>query len=202
MKIFTRTLFLATLTTASAVFTACSDKTEAPAPADPDPAFRMGSYFDFATITPAGGTAHSGFGTTHSSLDIKGRAAMDTQVLVLDFAAGADDAHFEVDRAKLSADWLGTYNLRCRNRPTDPVFTSYVYSRNGVSSIYRFSDLTPDLTGNVTITAYDAKRQLVSGHYEVRAPEQLDPTNTGSNNEPKCTIILAGDFDNLKVKTQ
>ncbi|UOQ66396.1 hypothetical protein [Hymenobacter volaticus] len=202
MKIFTRMLFLAALTTASAVFTGCSDKAEAPTPADPDPAFRMGSYFDFTTITPAGGTAHSGFGTTHSALDIKGSAAISTQVLALDFTAGADDAHFEVDRARLSADWLGTYALRCRKRPTDPVFTSYVHSANGVSSIYRFSDFALDLTGDVTITTYDAKRQLVSGHYEVRAPEQLDPTNTGISNAPKCTILLAGDFENLKVKTQ
>lgn len=200
MRISTRTLLLAALTTA--LFTACSDKTEAPAPADPDPAFRMGSYFDFITITPAGGTAHSGFGTTHSVLDIKGSAALNTQVLVLDFAAGTDNAHFEVDRAKLSANWLGAYTLRSRNRPTDPVFTSYVYSRNGASSIYRFSDFTQELTGNVTITAYDAKRQLVSGSYEVRAPEQRDPTSTGVNNDPTCTILLAGDFDNLKVKTQ
>lgn len=201
MKIFTRTLLLTILTTASALFTACSDKAEAPTPADPEPAFRMGSYFDFTTITPSGGTAHSGFGTTHSSLDIKGNAMLDTQVLVLNFAAGADDAHFEVDRAKLGTNWLGTYALRCRNRPTDAVFTSYVHSSKGVSSIYRFSDFILDLTGDVTITTYDAKRQLVSGHYEVRAPEQLDPTNTSSN-APKCTIILAGDFENVKVKTQ
>ena len=57
------------------------------------------------------------------------------------------------------------YALRCRNRPTDPVFTSYVYSVHSNGG----------LTGDVTITAYNAKRQLVSGTYTVRAPEQTGP---------------------------
>ncbi|UOG75074.1 hypothetical protein MTX78_00410 [Hymenobacter tibetensis] len=200
MRLSTRTLFLAALATVLA--TACSDKTEEPIPADPDSTLRMGSYFDFTTITPAGGTAHSGFGTTHSSLDIKGSAAMDTHLLVLDFSAGTDAVHFEIDRTKLTASLLGAYALRSSARPTEPVFTSYVYRRNGGSSIYRFSDFTQNLTGDVTITAYDAKRQLASGHYEVRAPEQRDPTSIGINNDPTCTILLAGDFENLKVKTQ
>ena len=64
--------------------------------------------------------------------------------------------------------------MRCRNRLTDPVFTSYVYSvrsNSGLSGgVYRFSDTARELTGNVTITAYDAKRQLVSGTYTVRPP--------------------------------
>jgi hypothetical protein len=167
----------------------------------------MGSYFDFVTITPAGGTAHSGYGTTHGASDIKGKAVLTTQVLGLDFEAGSDNPHFEVDRAKLAANWVGTYSLRCRNRPTDPVFTSYVYSvrsaSGGISgAIYRFSETTRELTGNVTITAYDAKRQLVSGSFEVRAPEQTEPGPSTSYNSPKCTILLAGDFENLKVQAQ
>jgi hypothetical protein len=119
---------------------------------------------------------------------------------VLDFKANTDNAHFEIDRPKLAANWLGTYALRSRSQLSAPVFTSYVYSLNGGSSIYRFSDTTSDLTGNVTVTAYDAKRQLVSGTYEVRAAEQFEPGKTPSFNDPKCTIILAGDFENLKVK--
>jgi hypothetical protein len=202
MKIFIRTLFLAAFTAAAASFTACSDKRDEPTPADPDPAYRMGSYFDFVTVTPAGGTAHSGFGTTHSPLDIKAVATEGPQVVALDFTAGKDNVHFELDRAKLGTKWMGTYSLRCRTRPTDPVFTSYVRSENGGSSIYRLSDFTQDLTGNVTITAYDAKRQLVSGTFEVNAPEQRDPYSTGNFNDPKCTIILGGDFNNLKVKAQ
>ena len=96
--------------------------------------------------------------------------------------------------------------MRCRNRPTDSVFTSYVYSvrsNGGLSGgVYRFSDTTRELTGNVTITAYDAKRQLVSGTYTVRAPKRTEPGPSTSYNSPKCTIILEGEFENLKVKPQ
>ena len=96
--------------------------------------------------------------------------------------------------------------MRCTNRPTDLVFTSYVYSvhRNGGLSggVYRFSDTARELTGNVTITAYDAKRQLVSGTYTVRAPEQTEPGPSTLYNGPKCTIILEGEFENLKEKPQ
>ena len=124
----------------------------------------------------------------------------------VDFVAGSDNAYFEVDRAKLPAKWLGNYALRCRNRPTDPVFTSYVYSvrsNGGLSGgVYRFSDTVRELTGNVTITAYDAKRQLMSGTYTVRAPEQTEPGPSTLYNGPKCTIILEGEFENLKVKPQ
>ena len=82
--------------------------------------------------------------------------------------------------------------MRCRNRPTDPVFTSYVYSVHSNGG----------LTGDVTITAYNAKRQLVSGTYTVRALEQTEPDPSTSYNGPKCTIILEGEFENLKVKPQ
>lgn len=208
MKTFTRSLFLVALTAASGLFAACSDKDrdDAPAPADPTPAFQMSSYFDFATATPTGGTAHSGYGTGHRPADIKGTATLAPQVLALDFVAGKDNTYLEVERAKLSAKWEGTYALRCRTRPTDPVFSSYVYTERtggGISgAIYRFSDTARELTGNVTITAYDAKRQLVSGTYTVKAPEQDEPGKTPSSNSPKCTIILEGSFENLKIKAQ
>ncbi|WP_035565867.1 hypothetical protein [Hymenobacter sp. IS2118] len=208
MKTPVRTLFITVFTAASGLIAACSDKAkdEAPMPADPTPALQMSSYFDFVTITPAGGTAHSGYGTGYRPADIKGTATLGPQVLALDFEAGTDNTYFEVDRAKISAKWTGTYALQCRNRPTDPVFTSYIYTvRTATGSsgaIYRFSETTRELTGNVTITAYDAKRQLVSGTYEVRAPEQNEPSATITFGGPKCTIIMEGSFENLKVKGQ
>ncbi|MFC6222660.1 hypothetical protein ACFP2F_05350 [Hymenobacter artigasi] len=208
MKTVTRTLFLAALTAASGFFASCSDKhnDDMPAPADPKPAFQMSSYFDFITITPAGGTAHSGYGTGYRPSDIVATATLGPQVLALDFEAGTDNTYFEVERAKLAAKWVGTYSLRCRNRTSDPVFSSYIYTvRTATGSsgaIYRFSDTTRELTGNVAITAYDAQRQLVSGTYEVRAPEQNEPSTSISIGGPKCTIILEGSFENLKVKAQ
>jgi hypothetical protein len=205
MKPFLRPLLLAFAAT-SGLFTACSDKDKdnAPTPADPLPVLEMNSYFDFITITPAGGAAHSGYGTGYRPRDIKGTAALAPKVLTLDFSAGSDNTYFEVDRAQLSTNWVGTYTLRCRNRVTAPVFTSYVYSvrsGGGLSGVfYRFSDSVKELTGNVTLTAYDAKRQLVSGTYTVEAPEQDEPGKTPSANNPKCTIILSGAFENLKIK--
>lgn len=185
----------------SVVLVACSDKHDDPAPADPSPSYTLSSYFDFTSITPAGGTAHYGYGTGHSSLDIKGDGTMNAQVLALDFAAGTDMVHLEVDRAALGTAWTGTYALRSRNQQAAPVFTSYIYKgASGGSSIYRFSDTTNDLIGDVTITTYDAKRQLVSGRFAVEAPRQLDPNAGFSPDAPKCAIILQGDFKNLKVQ--
>jgi hypothetical protein len=186
------------------LLTACSDKTstDAPAPADPTPAFQLSSYFGFTTPTPGGGTAQSGYGTGHSSRDIKGVATLQPQVLVLDFTAGTDDVHFEVDRTSLGTGWANTYALRSRNQPNAPVFSSYVYSRpNDGAAIYRFSDFANDLAGGVTITTYDAKRQLVSGSFKVLTPNQRDPLAKGLN-DPTCTITLEGSFENLKVKVQ
>lgn len=186
------------------LLTACSDKatSDVPAPADPTPAFQLSSYFGFTTPTPGGGTAQSGYGTGHSSRDIKGAALLQPQVLVLDFTAGTDDVHFELDRASLATGWTNAYALRSRNQPSAPVFSSYVYSRpNDGAAIYRFSDFVNDLAGAVTITAYDAKRQLVSGSFKVLAPDQRDPLAKGIN-DPTCTITLEGSFEKLKVNVQ
>ncbi|WP_167852148.1 hypothetical protein [Hymenobacter elongatus] len=54
------------------------------------------------------------------------------------------------------------------------------------------------LTGNVTITAYDAKRQLASGRFDAVAPGQRDPDADVS--DEKCDLQLVGDFTDLKVK--
>ena len=99
------TLLLASLTAASGLFTACSDKDkeDAPAPADPTPAFQMSNYVDFVTTTPTGGTAHSGYGTGHRPANITDNATLGPQVLALDFVAGSDNTYFEVARAKLPA---------------------------------------------------------------------------------------------------
>jgi hypothetical protein len=208
MNRFICSILFLTFTATSGLLTACTDKekNEDPAPAAPAPAFEMSSYFDFVTITPSGGTAHSGYGTGYRPADITGTAILTPQVVALNFVAGSDNAYFEVERASLSTQWLGTYALRCRNRPTSPVFASYVYSvRNGSGlsgSIYRFSDIVRELTGNVTITAYDTRRQLVSGTYTVKAPDQTEPGKMSSPSNPTCTIILEGTFENLEVKPQ
>ena len=193
MNSITRSLFLAACF-ATTLLAGCSDKaSEAPAPADPVPTYKMGHYFYY----PA---SNSGGGTLHPTQDIKGEARLFPQVLAFDFTAAPDAPHFELDRAQLKPDWVGTYTLRCRARPTDPVFVSYSYSVGSGTRIFRLSDFTQTLTGDVTITAYDAKRQLISGHFEVEAPNQLDPTT--SDLDKKCTITIFGDFTDMKIKVQ
>ncbi|MCB2410616.1 hypothetical protein [Hymenobacter lucidus] len=174
------------------LLSACSDKTEeTPAPADPTPEYRIGHGYYY----PA--TRESSI-VSWPSRDIKGEAQLYPAVLGLDFKVATDAVHLEVDRAALKTDWKGVYALKCQKRPTDPVFVSYLYTDAGGTSIFRLSDFTPELTGNVTITAYDAKRQLLSGTYEVVAPGQRDPLSDFST--ATCDITLAGSFTDMKVK--
>lgn len=186
----------------SASLMSCSDKNEEPLPADPAPSYNLSQYFDFSTPAPAGGTAHSGWGTIHPSQDITGTARLDVpgNVLVLNFRTTTNEVYMELDQRQLRPGWTGTYALRTQARPTDPAFVSYFYHTPGQSSIamLRLSDLAPQLNGNVTITAYDARRQLVSGHFTIKAPNQYDPSEPA--NRQLCNISLDGDFTDLKVK--
>jgi hypothetical protein len=204
MLIATRSCLLALLLLSSVGFTACSDKNEAPAPPDPAAAFELSPYFDFTTIAPGGGTAHSGSGVAHPSQDIAGTARLDapSNMLVLDFKAAPDEVYFEVDQTQLRSGWTGAYALRCQSRPSDPVFVSYLHTQSPQvgTAILRLSDWTPQRDGHVTITAYDAQRQLVSGSYEIMAPNQRDPSKPANPSGPLCTVLLTGKFTNLKVK--
>ena len=186
------------------LLTACSDNTkkDAPAPASGTPAFQLSSYFSLIAPASGGGTTQPGHGTQHSSRDIKGTAVLKPQELVLNFVAGTDDVQFEVDRTSLGINWTNTYSLRSRNQPDAPVFISYVYKRsNGGTLSYRFSELAKDIPGEVTIAAYDDKRQLVNGSFKVLIPNQYDPL-ANDPSAPRCNISLEGSFENLKVSIQ
>lgn len=199
----TRFGLLTAVLLSGAGLTACADKKEDPTP-DPAATFELSHYFDTVTIAPGGGTAHSGGGQVHAPQDITGSARLDAtgKVLVLKFAAKPDEVYMELDQAQLRPGWTGTYALRSQLRPTDPVFVSYLHTNvnTTATTIMRLSDWAPQLTGNVTITAYDAKRQLVSGSYEITAPNQFDPSDLPARTV--CTVLLAGKFANLKVQPQ
>ena len=109
-----------------------------------------------------------------------------------------------LDRAQLLPGWVGTYSLRCQASPGAPVRASFGYQRGAAlaqnTNWLGFSACASELVGGVTITAYDPQRLLLSGHYEVRAPEQCDPTHTLCVTSPRCTIVLAGDFTALRVQ--
>jgi hypothetical protein len=196
---------LAAVLLSGAGLTACADKSDDPTPSTPDPkaTFELSHYFDTVVTAPGGGTSHTGGGQVHAPQDITGSARLDAtgKVLVLDFVAKPDEVYLELDQAQLRPGWTGTYALRSQVRPTDPVFVSYLYTEASttVTTIMRLSDWAPQLTGSVTITVYDAKRQLVSGRYEITAPDQFDPSVLG---RPRCTVLLTGEFANLKVQPQ
>ncbi|MET4107708.1 hypothetical protein [Hymenobacter sp. UYP22] len=83
------------------------------------------------------------------------------------------------------------------------MFTSYVSSvrsRSGLSdTIYCFSDTVRKPTGDITLTAYDAWRQLVHGPYRVQVSERDEPGKTPSVTRPQCTIIPRSIFTKGKV---
>ncbi|UOQ70442.1 hypothetical protein [Hymenobacter cellulosilyticus] len=131
---------------------------------DPTPTYELSHYFYY----PA---TNGGAAIIHPKQDITGEARLFPTVLALDFVAKPDMPHFEIERAQLKPDWKGQYSLKSRAQPANPVFVSYSYHTDGYR-IFRFSNFTQVLTGHVTITAYDAKRQLISGNYEVTAPRK------------------------------
>lgn len=171
-----------------------------PWPADPAPVVSLGHYFYFPSV----GVGDS---LLHPLPTATGRATLTPQALVLRFWAGPDDLRFELDRAQLPCPtaWVAPYALRCATQPLAPASVCYRYSRvlaapGGGYTWLKLSESSPQLTGSVTITTYDTQRHLLSGYYEVRAPNQPDPTKAPRTTNPTCTILLAGDFDNVKLQ--
>lgn len=166
-----------------------------PESTDPAPVVSMGRYFYFPSL----GVGDS---LLHSPPEATGEATLTPEALVLHFRAWPDDLRFKLDRTQLSglAAWAAPYALRSPAQPLAPASVRYRYTlpatANHRVSLFRLSKLATQLTGNVTITFYDARRQLLSGYYEVRALNQPDPTRAAG---PTCTILLAGDFDNVKL---
>jgi hypothetical protein len=170
-----------------------------PALNQPAPALALGHCF----YTPALGRVAS---LLHHPAHIQGEAFLTPETLMLHFQALPDDLRLELQRAHLAGMplWIGTYALRCQRQPTAPTSVWYHHTREDVTglriSTLKLSSNSPHLKGYLAITAYDSQRQLVSGYYEVRANDQRAPTSTSAASEAACTIILAGDFDSMKLK--
>lgn len=190
MKVLTPSLLC--LAAASGLLAGCSHE-QAPAPADPTPSATMSRQFAY----PSTGAVLS---AEHASPEIKAEATEQPNVVTLDFTTTPDEVYFALDRAALGTQWVGTYALRCQQRPTDPVFTSFLYARPqvGATAIVRLSDWTPQLGGSVTITRYDAARHLVSGSYRVAAAAQRDLAEATSPAQP-CDLTVAGTFTDPKL---
>jgi len=166
-------------------------------PADPAPVVSLGRYFFFPSL---------GLGDSqlHPPPEATGEATLTPEALVLRFRAWPDELRFELDRARLPgpAAWAAPYALRSLAQPLAPASVCYRYARRlatraGLST----GELATQLLGSVTITGYDARRQLLSGYYEVRVPDQPDPARAAPTGTT-CTILLAGDFDNVKLRVE
>jgi hypothetical protein len=165
------------------------------------PVVMMGRYCYF----PALGF---GEGLSHETQPATGEAILTPQALVLHFRAPPDEVCFELDRAVLPspAAWLARHALRCRSRPLAPASVSYHFTRTTATgptvNPLLLSDEALRLMGNLTITAYDTQHQLLSGYYQVRAPQQPDPTKATRPHDPTCLLLLAGDFANLRLQVK
>ncbi|HET9504628.1 MAG TPA: hypothetical protein VFO93_13890 [Hymenobacter sp.] len=168
-----------------------------PEATDPAPAASLGRYFFFPSL---------GLGDSqlHPPPEATAEATLTAAALVLRFRAWPDDLRFELDRARLPgpAAWAAPYALRSLAQPLAPAGVRYRYARRRAARAgLGTGELAAQLAGSVTITGYDARRQLLSGYYEVRAAGQPDPARAAPAGTT-CTILLAGDFDNVKLRVR
>ncbi|MBD2723669.1 hypothetical protein [Hymenobacter armeniacus] len=192
----TRGWLLAALTATS--FLAACRKDEAPS-ADPAPYCELANRI----VRPDG----SAYVITNDPPSIRSAAVLGTGALKLELVSSTTVLHIDIDAAQLKhrdsalrgGELVGTYAWKSFDRPNDPAVVHYQFRWDGVTSVFPFSETTPQLTGNLTITAYDAKRHLISGRYELGAPNQLNPLPGSVAMFPLVTIRVYGKFDNVKV---
>ena len=112
---------------------------------------------------------------------------------------------FSINRNRLTPGLTGTYTYRTPLdfTTTDVDLKYYVFYKRTINSSASWdygSFVNRQLTGSFTITAYDAKRQLLSGKFDARVPNASDPTDTDNTPNPRrCEITLAGSFANLSI---
>lgn len=111
--------------------------------------------------------------------------------------------NFTLDRTKLPVALTGTYTLKTiRDRTLDADLTYYYdlpESRGGGTILYPSS--MQHITGNLTISSYDAKRQLLSGTYTATLTGASDPTVAyGTFPKRSCDITVTGTFTNVPVR--
>jgi len=166
-------------------------------PATADMRLTMGHYYFFAALGASRGLIHD-------AALITGHALWQPEELQLCFEAPPDQVWFALRLAPELGQVLpaNSYALRSDAQPLAPAAVAYYYARQLAAS----SQASPckaqqlpfqQLTGHLTISAYDIQQQLVSGYYEVRLIRPPDPA-TGLTG-PACTLLLVGDFEHLAV---
>ncbi|TGE27711.1 hypothetical protein [Hymenobacter metallicola] len=121
-------------------------------------------------------------------------------------ATSSETVSFILDRTKIKASLVGSYTLKnMKNFDVQDADVTYSYrlAENLGGGTVLFFSKGQNLTGNLIITAYDAKRQLLSGSYDVIMPGNYDPTVAYSSfPKRRCDITLRGSFTNIPLKTE
>jgi hypothetical protein len=180
---------------ALALVAACSSRQTDPAPA-PDPTPSCSYSSQFTNFDPI----HPDRTATYTTAQLSADATATTTSLQVHVGVAGEDLYLDVPLAALTTHWVGTYALRCPQRPADPVAVTYRYyptSRSAVTYEFATIYMRQPLTGSLTITAYDASRHLLSGRFAVNAWQQLDPQQVSVY---VSDFALTGEFSLVKLK--
>ncbi|MCR5888497.1 hypothetical protein LRS06_12110 [Hymenobacter sp. J193] len=139
---------------------------------------------------------------------VQHQAILNDELLYVHFDAkeGRDAVNFTVERSQLNASIVGTYSLKSMPNPeAGAAEVRYVYYRenkpgNISASIYDSNN--SGMSGQLTVTAYDAKRHLLSGSYELRMKNISDPNDTSwdPTDKERCDLTLWGSFTDLSIE--
>jgi hypothetical protein len=145
--------------------------------------------------------------TTFQAPQLKGFVTQTAEGLSVgtDLATGTEGIGFELNRLKLPATLTGTYTLKTLRDRTLEADVIYYYklpeSRGGGTILYPSS--MQHVTGNLVISRYDAKRQLLSGTYTatLTLTGASDPTVAyGTFPKRSCDITVTGTFSNVPLR--
>ena len=197
-----KALFSACLVTAVLGATSCQRHDEpTPIPVIPQATYSMASSVYYPT-------GNYSLGTSHSPLSLLGQARIRGGQLSLRFKSGdtaEDDVEFGMP-ANLTASKLGTYPCQSFPNPAaEAVRVTYLltYQLNPTSNLSKLYRSSENLTeGRVVITAYDDRKQLISGTYSVEFKEAIDPYAELSPSRPaqKSLVSVSGDFNNVPIQ--
>ncbi|NVO30213.1 hypothetical protein [Hymenobacter lapidiphilus] len=139
----------------------------------------------------------------YSQKTLQSTATLATDKLQLDFDAieGKDAISFTVPRSSLTTAFVGVYELRTLASHAAPVASVYTFFRSRAAGSIN-STTYRNMRGQLTITGYDAQRQLLAGSYQAQLENVADPAddNGASGDALRCNVEITGSFTNLKVQ--
>lgn len=143
--------------------------------------------------------------TTFQAKQLKGFVTQTAEGLSVgaDLATGTEGIGFELNRLKLPATLTGTYTLKTLRDRTLDADVIYYYklpeSRGGGTILYPSN--MQHVTGNLIISRYDAKRQLLSGTYTATLTGASDLTVAyGTFPKRSCDITVTGTFSDVPLR--